>query len=268
MNRPLVSDPVNLAQLSPRELRAACRTGGYDGLTSGLAPGYLQGNLVILPAWAADEFEAFCHANATSLPLIERGRTGDPVMSSGADFDIRTDLPKYRVWRNGARAEAMTDISALWSEDSTAFLLGCWFANEDALARAGVRLRHLELGIQGALFRTNRPAHPVGRFAGPVVVSMRPFATEDAARVAEITGQTRLAHGAPLHVGNPADLGIKDIATPDFGEPIPPLPGEIPMFWACGLTGQEALVSSGLPVFITHEPGHMAVTDLPAQEVA
>jgi len=264
MNR----SPASLARLSPRDLRDACRTGGYDGLTSGLAPGFLQGNLVILPASAADEFEAFCRANASSLPLIERGRAGDPFMSSGKDFDIRTDLPKYRVWRNGARAEAVTDISTLWSEDSTAFLLGCWFANEDALARAGIRLRHLELGLQGALFRTNRPAHAVGRFAGPVVVSMRPFATADAPRVADITGRTRLAHGAPVHVGDPAALGINDIANPDFGEPIPPLPGETAMFWACGLTSQEALVSSGLPVFITHEPGHMAVTDLPAEEAA
>ena len=150
---------------------------------------------------------------------------------------------------------------------STAFVLGCWFANEAALARAGVRLRHIELGIQGALFRTARAAAPAGRFAGPVVVSMRPFAEADLARVVAITAKRPLAHGAPLHAGDPAALGIGDLAAPDFGEPIPPLPGETPVFWACGLTGQEALAASDLPYFVTHEPGHMAVTDIPTDEV-
>lgn len=265
MSAKIPSDATDLRGLSPRDLRGMFRAGRHDGLTSGLAPGYLQGNLVILPAEAADEFEAFCHANATSLPLIERGRAGDPIMTSGADFDIRTDLPKYRIWRDGCPAEALTDITSLWLEDSTAFLLGCWFANEAALSRAGIRLRHLELGIQGALFRTNQPASTAGRFSGSVVASMRPFATQDTMRVAEITSRARLAHGAPIHIGDPAELGITDIAAPDFGEPLPPLPGETPMFWACGLTGQEALATSGLAFFVTHEPGHMAITDIPAE---
>jgi len=256
---------ADLRELSPRALREVFRAGQYTGLTTGLAPGHLQGNLVILPSEAADEFEAFCHANPSSLPLIERGRAGDPMMASGEGFDIRTDLPKYRVWRDGRPAEAVTDIAAFWSGDSTAFLLGCWFANEDALARAGIRLRHLELGIQGALFRTNRPAVPAGRFAGPVVASMRPFATENTDRVAVITARNSLAHGAPIHMGDATELGIRDISAPDYGEPIPPLPGETPIFWACGLTGQEALINAGLPFFISHEPGHMAITDRPAE---
>lgn len=265
MNNQSPSGTPDLQRLSPGELREIFRAGGHTGLTSGLARSYLQGNLVILPDEAADEFEDFCRANATSLPLIERGRAGDPIMSSGDAFDIRTDLPKYRVWRDGRPAEAVTDITQLWADDSTAFILGCWFTNEDALEREGIRLRHLELGIQGALFRTNRHAKAVGRFAGPVVVSMRPFATPDVDRVAAITGRARLAHGAPVHIGNPAELGITDIAAPDFGEPLSPLIGETPMFWACGLTGQEALVASGISLFITHEPGHMAITDIPAE---
>lgn len=255
-----------IAALSPAALRREIRSGRHDGLTSGLAPGHLQGNLVVLPAKAADAFEAFCRANDASLPLIERGAPGDPMLRCGQDFDVRSDLPRYRVWRDGAPAECVADISALWRGDSTAFVLGCWFANEAALARAGVRQRHMELGIQGALFRTARAAVPAGRFAGPVVVSMRPFAEADLARVAAITAQRPLAHGAPLHAGDPAALGIGDLAAPDFGAPIPPLPGETPVFWACGLTGQEALAASGLPFFVTHEPGHMAVTDIPTDE--
>mgnify|MGYP001823270537 CR=1 FL=1 len=251
--------------LSPADLRKHIRRGSYDGLTTGLAAGYLQGNVVILPAEAAGEFEAFCRANPQSLPLIERGKPGDPMLACGTDFDVRSDLPRYRVWHDGVPTETLTDISPIWAKDSVAFILGRWFANEAALADAGIRLRHMELGIQGALFRTSIAAVPAGRFAGPVVASMRPFAQEDVARVAAITGKRPLAHGAPLHIGSPDALGIDDLNTPDFGDPLPPLPGETAMFWACGLTGQEALASSGLPFFITHEHGHMAVTDIPVE---
>lgn len=254
-----------LAQLSPHALRQEIRQGRHDGLTSGLAPGYLQGNVVIIPADAADEFEAFCRANPQSLPLTERGRPGNPFLTCGANFDMRTDLPRYRIWRGGAPAETVTDITALWASDSVAFVLGCWFGNEAALTAAGIRLRHVELGIQGALFRTNIAAVAAGRFAGPVVASMRPFAKVDAPRVAAITAIRPLAHGAPIHTGDPAVIGVGNLNTPDFGDAIPPLADETPIFWACGLTGQEALVRSGLSFFITHEPGHMAVTDIPAE---
>lgn len=256
---------TSLAQLSPLSLRKTFRSGHYEGLTSGLARGFLQANLVVLPSEAADEFEAFCMANSSSLPLIERGKAGNPMLASGDDFDVRTDLPKYRIWVNGRSAEAVTEIVDFWSKDSTAFLLGCWFANEDALTRAGIRLRHLELGIQGSLFRTNRLAVSAGRFSGPVVASMRPFADRDVEDVTEITCRQYLAHGAPMHVGDPVALGIKDMAIPDFGEPITPLEGETAVFWACGLTGQEALARARFPLFITHEPGHMAITDLKAE---
>jgi uncharacterized protein YcsI (UPF0317 family) len=229
-----------------------------------LAPGYLQGNLVILPEDVADEFEGFCRANSRSLPFIERSQAGKPFLSCGTDFDVRTDLPRYRVWRQGKPAECRTDIVELWNNESVAFVLGCWFANEDALAQAGIRLRHLELGIQGSLFRTSICANPFGRFSGPVVASMRPFATKDVSRVAEITGGNTLAHGAPLHIGDANLLGIGDINAPDYGECIAPLADETAVFWACGLTGQEALAKAGLPIFITHEPGHMAVTDIRA----
>lgn len=254
-----------LRQRTAGELRALIRDGRYDGITSGLAPGVLQGNLAILPEAQADEFAAFCAANPAALPLIERGRPGDPILHCADGFDVRTDLPRYQVWRDGRPAEAPAGIRGLWRDDLVAFVLGCWFANEAAIAAAGLRQRHVELGIQGALFRTRRSAAPAGRFAGPEVVSMRPFAAADADSVAAITAARPFAHGAPVHVGDPAELGIADLARPDFGDPIPPEDGEVAMYWACGLTGQEALVRAGLPFFITHRPGCMVVTDLPAE---
>ncbi|MAS45355.1 MAG: hypothetical protein CML46_02475 [Rhodobacteraceae bacterium] len=254
---------AELAALSPSALRALIRAGDHAGVTSGLAPGVLQGNLAILPTEAADDFAAFCAANPAALPVIERGRPGDPILTCAAGFDLRTDLPGYQVWRDGAPAETCADISALWSSDLTAFALGCWFANESALAAAGIRMRHIERGVQGALFRTRRAATPAGRFSGPEVVSMRPFATADVPRIRAITGARPQAHGAPLDL-DAAALGV-DLSAPDWGDAIPPERGETALFWPCGLTGQEALAASGLPFFITHRPGCMVVTDLPAE---
>ncbi|MEC9431820.1 MAG: DUF1445 domain-containing protein [Pseudomonadota bacterium] len=258
-----MTDRAALARLSPADLRALIRAGDYRGVTSGLAPGVLQGNLVVLPTEAADDFAAFCAANPAALPVIERGRPGDPRLTCATGFDVRTDLPGYQVWRDGAPAEQRDEIADLWSADLTAFLLGCWFANEAALAAAGIRLRHVERGVQGALFRTNRAAVPAGRFAGPEVVSMRPFATEDVPRIRVVTAARPQAHGAPLSA-DAAALGV-DLTAPDWGDALPPEPGETALFWPCGLTGQEALAAARLPFFLTHRPGCMAVTDLPAE---
>jgi len=265
MNSDVQTPSPDWKRLSPRELREEMRAGTFSGLTSGLAPGYLQGNLIVVPQAVADEFEEFCGANPQSLPILERGSPGDPMLGCGGEFDVRTDLPKYRIWRDGHPAEVVRDMYDSWSCDSTAFVLGCWFANEDALARAGIRMRHIELGIQGSLFRTNIPSRSVGRFSSHVVASMRPFAKGDVKRVAEISRALPKAHGAPIHIGNPGCIGIGNLGVPDFGEPIPPLQGETPMFWACGLTGQDAVAASGIPLFVTHEPGHMAVTDIPVE---
>jgi len=256
-NRGNAADPV-------RALRTRIRAGAHRTITAGLAPDRVQGNLVVLPNDHADAFEAFCNANPTSLPLIERGRPGDPMLDCADYFDVRSDLPAYLLFRDGAPAVEYHDITALWHDGLTAFVLGCWFGNEAALQAAHIRLRHLELGIQGALYITDRPANPAGPFAGPVVASMRPFADADLDRVAAITAATPTAHGAPIHIGDPAALGIADFAHPDYGDPIPPEPGETPVYWACGLTGQVALERAGLPFFITHKPGCMVVTDIPA----
>lgn len=247
--------------LAPAAIRARIRA-GWDGLTTGLAPGRLQGNLVILPGAWAGAFEAFVRANPQPCPLLGMTAPGDPTLPDlGVDLDLRTDVGRYVVHRDGRAVEECADIRALWQPDWVGFVLGCWFANEAAIARAGIRMRHVEQGIQGGLFRTTRPCVPSGPFACNVVVSMRPFAADDVARVAAITSTQPLAHGAPIHVGDPAALGIADLARPDFGEPLPPLAGEVPMYWACGLTPVAAIEAARPPVAITHAPGRMVVTD-------
>lgn len=249
--------------VTPRDIRRAAWQERYTGLTTGLAPGYVQANLAILPASDAAEFVAFCNANAQACPVLAVSAPGSPHMPElGADIDVRTDLPAYWVYRDGRRAETVKDISAFWQSDHVAVAIGCWFSMEDALTRAGVRLRHLELGIQGPIFRTRRETVPVGRFGGPLVVSMRPFAARDVDTVTEVTRRFVRSHGAPLHAGDPAELGIEDIGTPDFGEVLLPLPNEVPMYWGCGLTALAALERSGIPLFITHAAGAMLVTDL------
>lgn len=249
--------------VTPRDVRRAAWQERYTGLTTGLAPGYVQANLAILPAADADDFVAFCNANAQACPVLAVSKPGSPRLPElGIDIDVRTDLPGYWVYRDGKRTETVNDISALWQDDHVAVAIGCWFSMEDALTRAGVRLRHLELGIQGSLFRTTRQTVPVGRFGGPLVVSMRPFAARDVDTVTEVTRRFLRSHGAPVHVGDAAALGIDDIGKPDFGEVLMPLPNEVPMYWGCGLTALAALERSGLPLFMTHAAGAMLVTDL------
>lgn len=251
------------AASSPSDVRRAAWQERFSGLTTGLAPGYVQANLAVLPASDADDFVAFCRANAAACPVLSVSRPGEPRLPAlGADIDIRTDLPAYWIYRDGKHAETVADITALWREDHVAVAIGCWFSMEDALTRAGVRLRHVELGIQGPLFRTTRQTVRVGRFGGPLVVSMRPFAVDAVETVRQVTGRFSRVHGAPLHVGDAAALGIADIGKPDFGEVLTPLPGEVPMFWGCGLTALTALEQSGIPLFITHAAGAMLVTDL------
>ncbi|MFA6267460.1 MAG: putative hydro-lyase [Pseudolabrys sp.] len=247
----------------PRDVRRAAWQERFSGLTTGLAPGYVQANLAVLPAGHAEDFVAFCKANAQACPVLAVSEPGNPRMPElGEDIDIRTDVPSYWVYRDGQRTEAVKDISALWRDDHVAVAIGCWFSMEEALKRAGVRQRHIELGIQGPLFRTTRETVRVGRFGGPLVVSMRPFAANAIDTVGQVTSRFSRVHGAPLHVGDPAALGIADIAKPDFGEVLMPLPGEVPMFWGCGLTALAALEQSGIPLFMTHAAGAMLVTDL------
>ncbi len=247
---------------SALELRHAIRRGDYTGLTTGKAPGYVQANLVVLPQRHVDDFVEFCRLNAFACPLLGVGEPGNPrIPGLGADLDVRTDLPGYQIHRMGSAPEEVSDISSAWRDDLVAVAIGCWFSMEDALTQAGVRLRHVELGIQGPLFTTQMETRSKGIFVGPLVVSMRPFARESVATVREITSRFSRVHGGPVHEGDADALGIADIARPDFGEVLMPLPDEVPMFWGCGLTATVAIKKSGIDLFITHAPGKMLVTD-------
>lgn len=250
------------------ELRHAIRAGTFAGLTTGLVPGAVQANLAILPSEFADDFIAYCRANEAACPVLAVGKRGSPALPGlGGDIDVRTDCPAYWIYRDGVRSETVRDIRALWRDDLVSVAIGCWFSIEDALLRAGVRLRHLELGLQGPLMRTNRATVPVGRFCGPLVVSMRPFAADEVETVKAVSGRFPRLHGAPMHEGDPHALGIAGVEDPDFGERIDPLPGEVPLYWGCGLTALCALEGARIPFFITHSAGAMLVTDMRNDEL-
>lgn len=249
-------------ELSAHELRGAIRS-GYAGTTSGLAKGYVQCNLVVLPASHALRFVDFCKANPAALPLVGVGQAGDPHFPELAkDGDIRTDLGGYIFQAAGQTPVPLRDLRSHWQADSVAVLLGCWFTAEAVLANAGVRLRHVEQGIQGGLFKTQRACVSAGGFDGSLVVSMRPFRKSDVPTVLTLTRDLHLAHGQPLHQGSPAELGIADLGQPDWGEPLVPEAGEVPLYWGCGLTANEALSRADVPWFVVHQPGRMWVTDL------
>lgn len=258
----------NGAVTIPAELRRLARLGLWTGPTSGVCPGYLQANLVVLAREEADEFLGFCRANPKPLPLVEVTPAGIPDRLAVAPAaDLRTDLPRYRVYRHGELAGEAGDITSLWMEEAVGFLLGCSFSAEAALIRAGIRLRHLELRQNVAMYRTSVECQPVGRFHGPMVVSMRPIRADQADRVIEVTGCYPLAHGAPVHVGDPAALGVADLGAPDWGDPIELGSGEEPAFWACGVTPQAVITTVRPEWAITHAPGHMFVTDVPEERV-
>ena len=251
------------------DVRSACRKGEFTGQTSGLATGFAQANLVVLPADWADEFLLFCQRNPKSCPLLEVLNAGDPLPHSTADdADLRTDLPKYRVWRDGKLTDEPAEISKLWQEDFVSFLIGCSFTFEGALQRAGVPVRHIDLGVNVPMFRTDIACRPAGRFHGPMTVSMRPLNPADAIRAVQITGRYPGVHGAPVHLGFPERIGIADLSRPDFGDPVPIHDGELPVFWACGVTPQTVLMQAKPPLAITHSPGCMFVTDVRDESLA
>lgn len=249
---------------SPGELRAAVRALRFTGPTAGQCPGYVQTNVVILPAEYAEEFAEFCCLNDRPCPLVATTSPGDPRLpDAAAGADLRTDVPRYRVFRGGvAQRDEPTDICALWRDDFVGFLLGCSFTFETALLAAGLGVRHIDEGRNVPMFRTNRPCRSAGRFAGPLVVSMRPYRPEQIDDVVRITGEFPRMHGSPVHVGDPAAIGIGDIGKPDFGDAVTIREDELPVFWACGVTPQLALLAAKPEIAITHSPGHMFVTDL------
>jgi uncharacterized protein YcsI (UPF0317 family) len=248
---------------SASTLRAAIRAGAFEGQTSGQCPGHVQGNVVILPADAASDFLRFATLNPKPCPVIGMTEPGDPVLKSlGQDVDIRSDVPRYRVWRDGTLVAEPTDISDLWRDDLVAFVLGCSFSFEEAMIENGLEVRHISLGLNVPMFRTNIACQPAGRFHGPLVVTMRPFKAADAIRAVQITSRFPSVHGAPVHLGRPDLIGIKDLSKPDYGDAVPIADDEVPVFWACGVTPQAAITRARLPFAITHAPGCMLVTDL------
>ncbi|HUJ04873.1 MAG TPA: putative hydro-lyase [Streptosporangiaceae bacterium] len=260
-------DDAGLRELIPAQARARFRA-GLRVPTASLAPGFAQANLVVLPQDAAGEFALFASRNPGPCPLLDVTGPGSPVTGLAAGADLRTDLPGYRVWEHGACVAEPDEVTGYWRDDLVAFLTGCSFTFERALAAAGVPVRHVEQGTNVPMYRTGRPCHPAGRFAGPLVVSMRPVPQRLVATAAEVTGRYPAAHGAPVHAGDPAVLGIANLSRPDYGDPVALQPGDVPVFWACGVTPQAALAAARLPFAITHAPGHMLITDVADADLA
>ena len=251
------------------DVRLAARAGALDAQTAGMAPGFVQGNLAILPRDHAEDFLRFCHANPKPCPLLGVSEAGDPAIPAlGADLDIRTDIPRYRVWRDGELIDEPHDVKSVWRDDLVSFVLGCSFSFEEALMQADVPLRHIERGTNVPMWRTNIQTQRAGRFHGPLVVSMRPLKPADAIRAVQITTRLPAVHGAPVHLGYPEAIGISDIAKPDYGDAVPVERDELPVFWACGVTPQAAIAAARVPFAITHAPGFMLVTDLKNAQLA
>jgi uncharacterized protein YcsI (UPF0317 family) len=246
----------------PRAVRFAARSGAFAGVTAGLAPGHVQGNVCILPRAFADDFRAYCGRNPKPCPLIGVSEPGDPRLPElGRDLDIRSDVPRYRVFRDGELKDEVTDVRDLWTKDMVAFVIGCSFSFEEALIEAGVPLRYVAEGKNVAMYLTNIETEPAGPFRGPMAVSMRPLTPENAQRAVRITSRFPRAHGAPVHIGKPELIGIADLDRPFAGDRIDVRPDELPVFWACGITPQAAVLRAKPPICITHAPGHMLVTD-------
>jgi uncharacterized protein YcsI (UPF0317 family) len=261
--------PTSSSANSLASTRAAIRRGEFTGHTSGVASDHVQGNVVILPqAWATD-FLRFCQANRKPCPLLAVGEPGRPELPTlGTDIDIRSDLPRYRVWRHGELMDEPLNISPLWRDDLVSFVIGCSFSFEQALTDAGVKLRHVEQGRNVAMYRSNQPTHTVGPFGGPMVVSMRPLKAADAIRAIQITSRFPDVHGAPVHIGDPGLIGIHDLSKPHYGDAVAVMPDELPVFWACGVTPQAALAQARPEFCITHAPGAMLITDKLNHELA
>lgn len=245
-----------------RAVRLAARRGELTGNTAGLGLGYVQGNLVVLPREIAGDFLRFAQRNPKPCPVIGVSEPGSRFLPElGDDLDIATDLPKYRIWRNGELVDEPSSAVDYWREDLVSFVIGCSFTFEESLLSADVPLRHVACGANVTMFRTSIPTQPAGPFQGPMVVSMRPLKPADAIRAVQITSRFPAVHGAPIHIGLPEAIGIMDINKPDYGDPVEVKPDELPVFWACGVTPQSVIAATKPEFAITHAPGCMLVTD-------
>jgi uncharacterized protein YcsI (UPF0317 family) len=259
-DRPLLLVDEHAHAWSPQTARARIRA-GLAGPTAGVAAGRTQANLIAVPAdWAYDVL-LFCTRNPEPCPVLDVTDAGSWTTVLAQDADLRTDLPRYRVWRDGELVDEPTDVRAHWRKDLVSFLIGCSFTFEWALARAGVPIRHVEQGRNVPMYVTTRPCRPAGRLRGPLVVSMRPVPRQLLAAAVRETRRFPAVHGGPVHCGDPSELGIGDLGRPDFGDAVECAPDDIPVFWACGVTPQAAVAASRPPFAITHAPGRMFLTD-------
>lgn len=255
--------------MSAEDARRMIRSGEYSGGTAELCHGRLQGNLVILESdWAAD-FARFCLANPEPCPVVGLSEPGDPrIPILGSDLDIRTDIPRYMIYRDGVLVAETGSLEALWTTESVAFILGCSYTFELAMLEAGLPVRHIEEGKTVPMFKSSIETTKSDRFSGPTVVSMRPMLPEQAEKAAQLTQGFAHAHGAPVHIGDGAQIGINDLSKPDWGDAVTMKTGEIPVFWCCGVTPQAAIERARPPLCIAHKPGHMLISDLHSGEEA
>ena len=259
----------NINPQSPHAIRQLIRNGEWQKPTSSLANGYIQANLAVLPKEMAFEFLLFCQRNPKSCPLIDVTEPGSFVPAlSAPTADLRTDLPKYRVFRDGVLAEERNQITDLWTDDMVGFLIGCSFTFEEALINNGIPMRHNEENCNVPMYKTSIPAIKAGQFEGPMVVSMRPMPEKDVIRAVQVTSRFPSVHGAPVHIGNPEGIGIRNLNQPDFGDRVTVKEGEVPVFWACGVTPQAIAMHVKPEIMITHAPGHMFITDLKTEEIS
>ncbi len=256
--------------LTPAQIREQIRSGQWKTNTSGVSSGYVQGNIVILPKKWADDFLKFCQMNPKPCPIVGMSdEPGDFMISSvGENVDIRTDVPSYKVFRDGVVVDEVNDITDIWQDDLVTFVLGCSFSFEEPLIADGLEVRNITEGVNVPMYRTNIECRSAGPFSGTTVVSMRPMTPKDAIRAIQICTRFPSVHGAPLHFGSPEDIGIQDISSPDFGDAVTINDGEVPVFWACGVTPQVALEQAKPPLCITHSPGCMLVTDMRNSQLA
>ena len=255
------------APASPAELRALIRRNEWTQPTTGACPGTVQANLVMLPESAAFDFLLFCVRNPKPCPILDVLEPGRPEPGIAKGADLRSDLPRYRVFENGKLQGEVEDVSDIFREDMVSFLLGCSFSFENAMLATDLPIRNLEEGKNVSMYTTNIDCRSAGRFNSKMVVSMRPMTEAQAVRAVQVTTRFHLTHGAPVHMGSPGKIGIADLSKPDFGDPVTVHPDEIPVFWACGVTSQLAATSAPLPQVITHSPGHMFVSDLKDEDL-
>lgn len=257
-----------LEGLSPQELRAIFREGRWSGGTEGLARGYAQANLIILPKEVALEFLIFCQRNPQPCPIVEVTDPGSPMITQWAKGDLRTDLPRYSVYKDGELVDQPTDITHYWRDDLVGFLIGCSYSFEQGLLNAGIPLRHQDENKIVSVYTTDVQCVPAGRFAGPMVVSMRPIKRDQLVRAVQVTSRFPATHGAPVHIGDPSLIGV-DLGKTDFDTGVFELAeDEVPVFWGCGGTPQAVALQSKIDFMITHKIGHLFITDKLAEAVA